>query len=466
MERDSLQKDIVIAGAGMAGLVAAVRALEEDVDVLILEKAPRPGGSMYISSGQIYTYDSEEIVHEKVPDGDPALQSLVVREFHDSLDWLSQKGIELKEPFSSRLPDSTRKQIEPPEFTEHMLELVDAGGGQLRLETPLRSLWTNEVGDLRGVIARRPEGAPLRIEAKRVILATGGFQGNEELVERYITEHTNHLWLRSNPWSSGDGLLAAQDIGAKLTDGMGTFYGHNMAAPPAEFSPLEYTDASQYYGPFAIAIDSAGRRFTDETETNFEEVLVQDTAKLANGQAWYVFDNDLYHEEAINGRRISAIVERAAEYGAPVAKTDSLDDLGDALKEWGVNGRQAVKTVSAFNRAVREGTTGELHPPRRRYHRTFDSPPFYAVKVQPGITFTMGGLAVSETGQVLRRTGTSTTLPHFPERYEHVLSEPIEGLFAAGADVGNIHHRHYLGGLATALVTGLQAARHAVKGLQ
>lgn len=451
------ETDVLVVGGGMAGLVAAVEAVEAGAAVTVLEKGTRAGGSMYLSNGVLWTYETFDVAREAVPNGDAALQELVVTSLDDDVAWLDGLGFDI-DPLPDRFDQGTWKggHFDSAAFTEFMVDRITDGGGALALETPVTGLERTDRGFV--VTARDAVGESFSIDADAVVLATGGFQGNEQLVEQHITDDVDALWLRSNPWSTGDGILVARDVGAQTTRGWGRFYGHNLAAPPAEFSQSEFADASQYYGAHAVALDRNGDRFTDESESPLEDTLAQDTARLADGRAYYVVDGDLAAEATFGGH-VGAMVDRAEELGGQVARADSLGELPAALSEWEVNGERAVETIREFNDAVRNDRAETLVPPRRDYHRAIDTPPFAIVAVQPGITFTMGGLDVTERMAVRERGATASNLPH-PADVE-TPDATIDGLYAAGVDVGNVNNRHYLGGLSVALVTGRIAGREA-----
>lgn len=458
-----VQCDVVVIGAGMSGLVASVSASMCEADVVVLEKARRAGGSMYLSAGALWTLDSYEEARRAIPHGNANLQRLVVESLADDVAWLVGLGIEVAE---GRLDLSGQEHsIEPAEFTRHMTDLIEANGGEVRYETSFSELVTDDDGSIAGVRAIRRDGELVHVSASSVILATGGFQGNEELVERFITDHPENLRLRSNPWSTGDGLLAALAVGAKSTVGLGNFYGHNVLAPPAEFSPLEFRDATQYYGNVAIALDVDGRRFTDESKSDREEILAQDTAKVAGGRAFLVVDAELREEPLREGKTVGTVIDQAFEYGGRVARCETLETLGSTLRDWGVDGDRAVREITAFNGAIRRGSADRLDPKRSRERRTIDTPPFYVMAVQPGITFTMGGLSVDDDMRVLRRYSSSSLLDegYVPEGPESLFFSSFDSLFAAGVDVGNVSHRHYMGGLSQALVTGRIAGRNAAE---
>src|SRR6266508_2289202 len=184
--------DLVVAGAGMAGLVAAARARELGADVVVYEKGDRPGGSMLLSSGVVWRYREWERFRKECPGGEPQLQRLVWERLDDDLAWLESLGAAVVGRESGN-PLTTGLQLDPGKLTETLA----SQGGELRLREPLAEL---------------PEGVP-------VILATGGFQGNTDLVRQHITSEAPNLVLRANPWSAGDGLRPARSGVCQLRQG-------------------------------------------------------------------------------------------------------------------------------------------------------------------------------------------------------------------------------------------------------
>jgi succinate dehydrogenase/fumarate reductase flavoprotein subunit len=463
------QRDLVVVGAGMGGLSAGVAAAEAGADVIVLEKGDHAGGSLRLSAGLIWSYETVAEAQTAIPRGDPALQGLVVDRLDDCFAWLESLGVTVQDPpvelptgdvVTAPTPGANCGKVDPDEYVETMLGAIEDGGGTVHLAAPMTDLVTDD-GRVTGVRVGG-DGGPNRIAADAVVLATGGFQGSEELLQRHVTPHVENLWLRANPWSTGDGLEAARAVGATTSAGLHTFYGHNLAAPPAEVTPDTFLELTQYYGPFAVALDRAGERFTDESESDLEHTLAQDTARHADGRAYYVFDKTLYEDEVFSMGHVGTIVERSAEAGAEVLRATTLDELAEAFYDAGVDGDRAVATIRSFNEAVRNDETHRLDPPRRDHARTVDTPPFYAVAVQPGITFTMGGLAVDDNLRVCRAAESSSPLFDYPDRPERLGREPIPGLYAAGVDIGGVNNRGYMGGLANALVTGRTAVEHAL----
>src|SRR5207248_4944996 len=159
--------------------------------------------------------------------------------------------------------------------------LVRAAGGEVRLSEPV------------------PEDvdAPL-------LLATGGFQGSRDLVERYVRPAAP-LRLRANPWSSGDGLRLGLARGAAVTAGMDEFYGRNM--PDAPFTEAEFVPAAQLYGRFAQVYNERGEAFFDGEISWSETDLVQATASQPGARAWHVLDERALAER-VRGRRLTDMV--------------------------------------------------------------------------------------------------------------------------------------------------------------
>jgi len=455
MRNENPATDIVVAGTGIAGLVSAVRAQEYGGEVIVLEKGTRLGGSTLLSGGYVMTNDDSTYRDSELATSEP---------LEDGLAWLNEQGVE----FDGEIEDEytgTGRILDTERFVNRMANRIEEQGGEIRLETPLESVVTGEGRSIKGVEARNPDGDPFTIEAKKVILATGGFQGNERLVEQFITENTDNLYLRGNPWSTGDGLLTALDLGAKTTSGFAKFDGHNMVAPPATFTSEQFSDASQYFGPWGVAVDQQGNRFTDESLHPLETPLLQDVAKRADGRAYFIADRSLYESTVVFDRHVGSIIERAAEFGGNVITGDSLAAFGKALDRAGVDGEQTVDTLITYNRAVRETNGEQLNPPRTKNQEPLDTPPFYAVPVQPGIHFTFGGLDINEHGQVLARSASSSSLSQHAGEKE-AIEAPIEGLYAAGVDIGNPDRRYYIGGLAQGLASGRTAGKHAAVSLQ
>jgi succinate dehydrogenase/fumarate reductase flavoprotein subunit len=238
---------LLIAGAGMAGLVCAARSRELGLAPRVLEKGTRPGGSMLLSSGVVWRHLEWEDFRAECPHGDEALQRLIWERLDDALDWLVSLGAEPAWDDTEN-PRTTGKRFDPRALTALLARDVE-------LEKPL----------------------PADAEPP-LVLATGGF------AKRLAAERG--LLLRANPWSDGAGLDFATARGAAATAGMDEFYGRVMPAPPARIREEDFVPLSQLYGGSARVYTEEWREITPATVAWHEN----DLAQLVGPRAWYVVE--------------------------------------------------------------------------------------------------------------------------------------------------------------------------------
>jgi succinate dehydrogenase/fumarate reductase flavoprotein subunit len=472
-----MTKRVAVFGGGLAGFSAAIRAREAGAEVILYEKGAAPGGSTLLSGGLIWTFAELDELTAAIPDGNPVLQQVVFDQIAAARRWLGGLGVR----FTTPDPDpelahagwagvtgepgisGLGQQIEPPQAIEALTRRLQEMGGTLRVEASLDELTTAN-GGVTGARVTLADGRAEQVRADAVVLATGGFQGNPELLTRYIVS-PDHLYLRSNPWSTGDGLLAAMAAGAGVSAGLDTFYGHALIAPPGRFTMTRFGDVTQGYGQGAVALNRRGERFADESEGTGEEVLNQRLARQPGGLGWYLIDEDVATLARHSGKPVTRVViDRARSHGGPVVVAGSLDELSHQLgSAFGIPPRGLLDTVAGYNAICADPAAArELgQPPRTRFRFPVRRPPFYAVAVKASITATMGGLAVDDRMRVLRRSASSSAIAQSITDLRDYREVAVPGLFAAGGDVGNISRFSYLGGLATALVTGRLAGQSA-----
>jgi len=236
---------MLVAGAGLAGLVCAARLRELGRRPRVIEKGTRAGGSMLLSSCVIWRHVDFDVFRAECPDGDPALQRLIWERLDDALEWLISLGAE---PVwdDTENPRTTGKRFDPRKLTELLARDAE-------LETPL----------------------PPDAEAP-LVLACGGF-GKRLAAER-------GLLLRANPWSDGAALDYALPRGARTTQGMEQFYGRVMPAPPARIREEDFVPLAQLYGAVAQVLTDDGRDITPPHVAWHEN----DLANTIGPRAWYV----------------------------------------------------------------------------------------------------------------------------------------------------------------------------------
>ncbi|HET8745941.1 MAG TPA: FAD-binding protein [Ramlibacter sp.] len=344
-------------------------------------------------------------------------------------------------------------------MTAALCDAIRARGGVLVAGAGLQQLLV-EGGSVTGALAFGAEGA-LEARAGSIVLATGGFQGNAELLARYVSPHAASMYLRANPCSTGDGLLAALAAGAATTASLGAFYGHAMTAPPARFGAERFQEMSHKYGPMSVALNLDGQRFADESAGTGEETLNIAIARQREATAAYVFDAATAERPYEAGPLARVIVERARQAGGPVLQADSLEELAQGMHAWGFPPREVLRTLREFNAAVQAGEGPLLQPPRRGEPHAVVQAPFTAALVRSAITFTCGGVTVDLDMRVLRRAASVSLLPLAKAPAAELQASAIARLYAAGCDVGGVSGASYMGGLAQALVTGRIAGTQA-----
>jgi fumarate reductase flavoprotein subunit len=306
----------------MAGLSAAARTHELGATPVVYEKGTRPGGSMLLSSCVIWRFREWDDFRAECPTGDEALQRVVWERLDEGIEWLESFGAPVVEHETGN-PRTIGKRFEPGGLTDTLVRAV----GDVRL----------------GETAAEP-----------AILATGGFQGNAELVGEHI-HPGGSLRLRANPWSAGDGMRHALARGAELSAGLEEFYGRNM--PDADFSEGEFVPLAQLYGRFARVYNERGEEFFEGEVSWSENDLVQATAQQPGARAWYVLDDDAL-AQTVRERKVADIV----------ALAPTRVDLAEL---------------------------------------PFPTPPEarVAVRVRPGITHTIGGLRIDDQARVMGADG-------------------------------------------------------------
>jgi len=434
---------VIVAGGGLAGLVAALRAAQLGAQVILLEKGDRLGGSFIYSSGYVWSYKDLATFRREAPGGDPVLQKLILERLEAGLNWLGSLGIPTLTRETGN-PLTFGARLDPERTVATVADRISASGGRIIVSAALDGLAEDPEGSISGVRSKVGDNELTEI-ADAVILASGGFAANPELVGRYIIRGPGRMRLRAHPWSTGDGFLAALETGALASVGLDEFYGRNLPAPPADFSPDEFVEVSQLYGRYAVAINRNGERYADEAADWSETALTESTARQRGLRAWYVLDG-VGLREHVRDRTVEEMVDTARRTGGTVLQAGSLEELAERLAERGVPETNVLRTLGEYNAAVAGGRSDKLSPPRSEPAARIKTPPFVAVEVAPTITHTIGGLAVDEGCRVLCRTD----------------GRPLPGLYAAGVEAGGVSVGGYTSGLASALVFGGMAAESAV----
>lgn len=447
-----VESDVVVVGAGMGGLVAAVAAAEDGAHVLLLEKASEPGGSLALSGGYVWTLPTLAEYRRCVPLGDPVLGGALVEDFATAVEWLSEHGGRLGPQIDRLGPDraGVGRRLEPDPATgaiEPLLDRLSAAGGQLRCRSRVTGLERDRDGAVIGVSVRE-RGAVQVVPAGSVVLATGGFQGDVEMMCRHVSPWADRAMLRASPHCTGDGLRLALASGAATSGGLGAVYAHVMPRLPGDLDPGSFRVMSQFYVEACVLLNLRGERFVDEDRS--EAVCGLALLREPEAAGMIVFDEALHRTRVMDAYVPDATrsdpVARLREAGADVLEAADLDALCRAMAGYGVPRATARQTLAGVASAAARRDAGTLPVPRSGEIPSLREAPFFAVPVRAGVTFTEGGIRADLEGRALDRDG-----------------EPVPGLYVAGVDVGGISNIGYAGGLSAGLVSGLRAGIHAAR---
>jgi succinate dehydrogenase/fumarate reductase flavoprotein subunit len=388
-------------------------------------------------AGFVWTAPTVEVMREVNPDADPELSAQVVEQYDEALEWVRSLGVAVADPVvvlgygRGCATDMANYLLACERLVREHGELLTGWSAQRLLV---------EDGVVVGAELQNGAGERRAIRARSTLLATGGFGGDPALRAEHISPLAADLPLRANPNSVGDGLWLGQSAGAAFGPPNAGFYGHLIPSKVAYNNPYEFTDLTFYHSEHGVLLNLEGQRFCDETigdHLNTLYVLDQPEAR-----ALLIYDQRV-HDEWMMAPYVEGVepldkFQLAYRRGARAAVADDIEEFEALPEEWGYPGLAARDTLLEFNRQCEAGTPV---PGRKLDAAPFLSPPFYVIEVIPAITFTFSGLRIDPHARVLDQAG-----------------QVIPGLLAAGADAGGVFNRAYAGGLACALVFGLQAA--------
>jgi fumarate reductase flavoprotein subunit len=282
--------DLVVAGAGMAGLAAAAEARRLGADPLVVEKLARPGGSMRLSSGVIWRHRDFDTFRAECPDGDEHLQRLLFERLDADLDWLESLGAPVVQRETGN-PLTTGTRFDPAGLTNALVSQA----GDVDLDDP---------------VGEAPGSLPL-------ILATGGFAASRDLLHAHVSPQADHAFLRAAPGSTGDGLRIGLEAGGRTSAGLDQVYARAMPAPPARIDQDDLVRLSQLYARYATVTNARGEQY--ETRTWSETDVAQWQLRQPLARAWFTVPYERL-TETVRERTVGEMVDAAERAGAPVRR--------------------------------------------------------------------------------------------------------------------------------------------------
>ena len=479
-EDSTVDADVVVVGAGGAGMTAAITAAAEGKSVVILESQSMVGGNSVRATGgmnagkTVYQDENEfgesagvektlKTAAEKYADNetitalaktvseqwaayqanptgyfdsvelmeldtmiggkginDPELVETLCANSADAIDWLDEHGITLHNV--SSFGGASVKRIHRPVNAEgktvsvgsYMIPLLqencEKAGVKMMLDTTATEILTDANGAAVGVKATGASGETVTVNAKAVVLATGGFGANLDMVVKYKPELKGFMTTNA-PGIQGQGIEMAQAIGAATVD-MDQIQIH----PTVEANTAALITEG-LRGDGAILINEEGQRFIDEVGTR--DVVSAAEIAQTGSYSWLVVDQAMADA--------SSVIQGYIKKGYTVTGS-TYEELGKAM---GVDAAAFAETMEKWNGCVEAKNDPDFG--RTSFANPLNTAPYYAVKVTAGVHHTMGGLKINANTEVLNEKG-----------------EVIPGLFAAGEVTGGVHGANRLGGNAVA----------------
>ena len=461
--------DLIIVGAGNAGIPAAIQAADLGFKVLLVDKNPFIGGMLNISGGHISGADSKLQIEKGIEDS-PAqhyrdcmrmgkysnnseLLKIAVENAAAMIDWLVEIGVEFT-PESPAFEDdhehySSARTYWGPDYGRSLLgplrleleKRIERGDINLLLSTTVIKLLQDDAGTVTGIAVENGSGKAASYMAKAVILTTGGYGASQALKEKYNPNIAKSKVV-CLPHASGDGLIMAQQAGAELInmDHFVSFPGAiNGARGRLIFPPKHYSQG--------IWVNKKGERFINEHSMNPDE---RERAFLAQTDFGYfmILDNKakMNDEIGVKGWNQQEL-DRQVSKGV-VKKANSIRGLG---RKMGIPVKPLLATVTEYNQAVFTKVDEKFN--RQRLDSPINEGPFYSIPITGSILISHGGVAVNPLMQAIEPSG-----------------KIIDGLYAAGETIGSAQMMGtaVLSGMSVgpAITLGRIAARNACQYMQ
>ncbi|MBQ8201968.1 MAG: FAD-dependent oxidoreductase [Clostridia bacterium] len=415
--------DVVVVGAGVAGLTAALAAKEAGADVIVIEKMAVAGGTTLLAGGILVSVDSELFAENRletdnlesvlaywkarqsksgVESGYPDYDRLtsVLADTGETVDWLVANDVQFSaEPYAASTAYPMALANGGGAGLIAMLQAsVESRGVKLITGCKATSLITDETGAVVGVKAETAD-ENITFHAKSVVMATGGISQNQELVEKYSPKLARAgLVPTSSVSHTGEGFLMALEAGAGTFDVFATPL-FNIVVDPALEGGAGLTIYSQ------LGVNANGVRFANEAAAAGWDVMdhtASDMIQDGNAPFWYIYDSA--------NADVAAILENGAAAGV-VAKGETIEELALNMHVYTAN---LKASYDAYSAAVAAGADEQFGKPAM-FLQPIAQAPFYAVKVYPTTFGSAGGVTTTEDGRVTRQDGTV-----------------IPGLYAAG----------------------------------
>ncbi len=425
--------DIVVIGAGGAGLSAATEAASKGKKVIVLEKMGIAGGNTNSATGGLNASETSvqkklgiqdsnaQYIEDTIKGGhnlnDPELVRTMVEHSAETVDWLMTLGADLTDV--GKMAGSTNKRTHRPQggaaIGSHLVPVLvkaaESAGAEIRYNTKVTQILKAQDGSACGVKVSTENGE-YSIKAKAVIVCSGGFGANPDMVVKYRSDLAG-FGTTNHKGATGDAFALVEPFDAALVQ-MEQIQTHPTVVPG---NGLMITEAVRGNG--AIMVNREGKRFGNEMATR--DVMSADILAQTGKTAYLLFDQGVRESlKAIEGYAKKGLLTEGA----------TVEELAEKL---GIPAAALKATVESYNSYQAAGNDPDFKRKADDMPRAIATGPFYAVEVGPAIHHTMGGIKINTKAQVISNSGSV-----------------VKGLFAAGEVTGGVHGGNRLGGNAVA----------------
>lgn len=422
--------DLLIVGSGAAGFTASMAAREAGAkNLIMIEKMAVPGGNSQLAAGgmnaagtkfqkQAGIEDNPQLMFDDTMKGgknvsNPDLVRVLADKSNESIEWLDKHRATLSHvgqgggSSAARMHGPADGAFVGPYLSKFFRDEAAKSNLDLRLNTKLVKLIKGTNGEITGALVKGKHTGIYQIDAKAVILATGGIGANPELIQKLRPDISPEVKTSNQPGSQGDGIILSKNVGAAVVDAKEIQLNPTLLVG----SPVIVSETVR--GAGAVFVNKEGKRFISELTTRDKTSAA--VSKQTGGVAYEIFDQKVRDK----------VKQTGAAFELGLAKEGrTLEELG---KNAGIDPKNLAATIAQYNKYAEAGNDPEFGRPK--ISAKVDTPNFYAIEVTPAIHYYMGGLKINPQAKVIDKNG-----------------KVIEGLFAAGEVTGGVHGKNRLGG--------------------
>lgn len=449
---DALNTDVVVVGSGVSGLAAALTAAEGGAKVIVFEKQRSLGGTSNFFHGifaaesdmqraRFITYSRDEafknIMEYSHWRANPRLVRAIVNESAATITWLQRQGVEFIDAINNLLDAPRTYHVVKGGGEAVVKELVIRNkekGVNIILAVPVKRIL--KAGDCIDGVILEENGEETRVNAKVIVIASGGYANNKEWIKKYAGFDLDiNLIPVGNVDKTGDGIRMAFEVGAD-NEGLGVLELYRVGPTGPEFamkSNIEYAVVQP-----DLWVDSQAERYCDESIGFYETSIGNASARQKGGSTYSIFDSSIVKRLIENGidkshgvdfppgsrildleRDLARVLENRS---TEVFKADSIPGLAEKIK---VDPLRLQATVEEYNGFCEKGHD-ELFAKDPKYLRPINGPQFYAVRARTVFLGTLGGIKINQKTEVIDKK-----------------ERTIPGLYAVGFDAGGIYGDSY-----------------------